>query len=303
MIQRTVYIGNPAKLRLQLEQLVVETIANGEVRTIPVVDLGILVLDHPQITVTNALLGFLLQNSVAVINCGDTHHPQGLFMPMEGNHQFSGIVRSQLQASKPLKKQLWQQTVQAKIYNQGVALKKHNLPWKRLKHYAEGVRTDDKTDVEGVAAAHYWQHFFKDDVECFVRDRYGAPPNNLLNYGYAILRAVTARALVSSGLLPLVGLHHSNQYNAFCLADDVMEPYRPYVDLEVKQLVGEYQWDLLATLDKDMKQRLLQIPTKEVVIDGERSPLMVAMHRTTASLAACFTGEKRQVLYPLLGTL
>lgn len=303
MVHRTVYIGNPAKLRLELQQLVVESHATGEIKGVPIEDMGVLVLDSPQITLTNALLSFLLKHNVAVINCGDNHHPQGLFLPMEGHTQLSGISRCQIEASKPLKKQLWRQTVQAKIHNQGALMRKHQLPYQKMRRYADAVRTADKTDLEGVAAAHYWQHVFKDEVELFVRDRGGAPPNNLLNYGYAILRAITARALVSSGMLPVIGLHHRNQYNAFCLADDVMEPYRPYVDQIVKQLLAEYQMNLLQDLNTELKARLLQLPTVEVKIDGERSPLMVAMHRTTASLAKCFTGEKRTVLYPEFGPL
>lgn len=303
MVHRTIYIGNPAKLRLEHQQMVVESLAAGETKSVPIEDMGVLVLDSPQITLTNALLGFLLQHNVAVINCGENHHPQGLFLPMEGHTQLSGISRCQIEASKPLKKQLWQQTVQAKIHNQGALMRKHQLPYQKMRRYADAVRTADKTDLEGVAAAHYWQHVFKDEVELFIRDRGGAPPNNLLNYGYAILRAITARALVSSGMLPVIGLHHRNQYNAFCLADDVMEPYRPYVDQIVKQLLAEYQMNLLQDLNTELKARLLQLPTIEVKIDGERSPLMVALHRTTASLAKCFTGEKRTILYPEFGPL
>lgn len=302
MVHRTIYIGNPAKLRLELQQMVVETLEGGT-KPVPVEDIGVLVLDHPQITLTNALLGYLLGHNVAVVNCGENHHPQGMFLPMEGHTQLSGISRCQIEATKPLKKQLWQQTVQAKIHNQGALMRLHHLPYQKMRRYADAVRTADKTDLEGVAAAHYWQYLYKDEVELFIRDRGGAPPNNLLNYGYAILRAITARALVSSGLLPVIGLHHRNQYNAFCLADDVMEPYRPYVDQIVKQLLAEYQMNLLQELNKELKARLLQLPTVEVKIDKERSPLMVAMHRTTASLAKCFTGEKRTLLYPELGPL
>jgi len=302
MIHRTIYIGSPAKLRLELQQMVVETLEGGT-KPLPVEDIGVLVLDHPQITLTNALLGYLLGHNVAVVNCGENHHPQGMFLPMEGHTQLSGISRCQIEATKPLKKQLWQQTVQAKIHNQGALMRLHHLPYQKMRRYADAVRTADKTDLEGVAAAHYWQHLYKDEVELFIRDRGGAPPNNLLNYGYAILRAITARALVSSGLLPVMGIHHRNQYNAFCLADDVMEPYRPYVDQMVKQLLAEYQMNLLQELNKELKARLLQLPTVEVKIDKERSPLMVAMHRTTASLAKCFTGEKRMLLYPELGPL
>lgn len=302
MIYRTVYIGNPAKLRLELQQMVVETVENG-VKTLPVSDLGVLVLDNPQITLTNALMSYLLEHNVAIVNCGENHHPRGMFLPMEGHSTMTATVRFQIEASKPLKKNLWAQTVEAKIHNQGALMLKHHLPYQRMRKFKQAVRSNDKGNVEGTAAAHYWQHLFKNEVELFIRDPGGPPPNNLLNYGYAILRAMVARALVSSGLLPIMGLHHRNQYNPFCLADDVMEPYRPYVDQLVKQLLAEYHVDTLLVLDKELKGRLLQLPTVDVKIDGERSLLGTAVHRTTASLAKCFTGEKREILYPVLGTL
>lgn len=303
MVTRTIYIGNPARIRKELNQLVVTLKDSGEQKNVPVEDIGVLMLDHPQITITNALLSFLLEHNVAVVNCGENHMPRGMFLPNEGNHQYSGVVRMQLEATKPLKKQLWQQTVQAKIYNQARVLQRYGYPWQKLERYSKAVRTNDKSELEGVAAAHYWQHLFTDDMEVFVRDPNGAPPNNLLNYGYAILRAITARALVSSGLQPLIGIHHKNQYNAFCLADDIMEPYRPYVDMVVKEILEEYQVVALQVLDKELKQRLLQIPVLDVEIDGAKSPLMVAMHRTTSSLVKCFSGEKRNLLFPQIGTL
>lgn len=303
MIARTIYIGNPAYLKRKNDQLVVELPETGEIRTVPVIDMGMLVLDNQQITITNALLSFLLEHNVTVVNCGDNHHPRGMFLPNEGNYQMGGVVRSQVEASKPLKKQLWQQTIQAKIHNQAAVLKYYGLPWKKLERYSKAVRSNDKTELEGVAAAHYWQHLFSDDMELFIRDPNGAAPNNLLNYGYAILRAITSRALVSSGLLPLLGLHHHNMYNAFSLADDVMEPYRPYVDMVVKEILEDYHVNTLQELDKELKQRLLQIPVLDTTINGERSPLSVAMHRTTASLVKCFVGEKRVMLYPEIGTL
>ena len=303
MVTRTIYIGNPARIRKEFDQLVVTLKDSGEQKTVPVEDIGMLMLDHPQITITNALLSFLLEHNVAIVNCGDNHMPRGMFLPNEGNHQYSGIVRVQMEASKPLKKQLWQQTVQAKIYNQGRVLQRYGYPWQKLERYSRAVRSNDKSELEGVAAAHYWQHLFSDDMEVFVRDPNGAPPNNLLNYGYAILRAITARALVSSGLQPLMGIHHRNQYNAFCLADDIMEPYRPYVDVVVKEILEDYQVAALQELSKELKQRLLQIPVVDVEMEDSKSPLMVAMHRTTASLVKCFAGEKRSLLYPQIGTV
>lgn len=302
MIYRTIYIGNPARLRLELQQMVVETEQSGA-KTVAVEDLGVLMLYHPQITLTNALMSYLLEHNVAIVNCGANHHPRGMFLPLEGHTTMSSTVRFQVEASKPLKKQLWAQTVEAKIHNQGALMRIHNLPYMRMKKFTEAVRSADKGNVEGTAAAHYWQYMFKDETELFIRDPGGAPPNNLLNYGYAILRAIVARSLVGSGLLPIMGLYHRNQYNPFCLADDIMEPYRPYVDQIVKQLLAEYQMDMLFELNKELKGRLLQIPTVEVVIDGSRSPLMVAVQRTTASLAKCFTSEHRKILYPILGPL
>lgn len=282
--------------------MVVET-QDGGAKPVAVEDLGVLMLDHPQITLTNALMSYLLENNVAIVNCGENHHPRGMFLPMEGHTTMSGTVRFQIEASKPLKKQLWAQTVEAKIHNQGALMRKYNLPYMRMRKFTEAVRSADKGNVEGTAAAHYWQYIFKDETELFIRDPSGAPPNNLLNYGYAILRAMVARSLVGSGLLPIMGLYHRNQYNPFCLADDVMEPYRPYVDQIVKQLLAEYQMGMLHELNRELKERLLQLPTVEVRINDERSPLMAAVQRTTASLAKCFTSEHRKILYPILGPL
>jgi CRISPR-associated protein Cas1 len=134
----------------------------------------------------------------------------------------------------------------------------------------------------------------------FTRDRDGDPPNNLLNYGYAILRAVVARSLVGSGLLPTQGIHHRSQYNAYCLADDVMEPYRPYVDKMVCELVNNHVRPGAAGLEMtpDMKKLLLTIPAMDVRIDEQNSPLMNAVQRTTASLAKCYEGKARKILYP-----
>lgn len=297
MIKRTLYFGNPAYLKTANEQLVIEMHESGETKSTPIEDIGLLLLDHQQITITQSLLAKLLANNTAVITCDNTHHPAGMLLSLDGNTLQSQKFQAQIDASMPLKKQLWQQTVMAKIENQAAVLATQREDNKLLLHYAKDVKSGDSENHEAKAAAHYWKHIFPDFLE-FRRERYGPPPNNLLNYGYAILRALVARSLTGSGLLPTLGIHHRNQYNAYCLADDVMEPYRPYVDLVVCQIIrgnGKF-----LEMTPSMKKALLGIPTMDVQIDGQKSPLMNAVQRTTASLAKCFEGKTRKILYPEL---
>ncbi|NRD21391.1 type II CRISPR-associated endonuclease Cas1 [Winogradskyella eckloniae] len=297
MIKRTLFFGNPAYLSTKNEQLVVNfpEEVKGE-KTIPIEDLGYVVLENPQITVTNGLLMKLVQNKTAVITCDKQHLPCSFLQPLVGHSEQTERMRHQLNASLPLKKNLWQQTVTAKIDNQAGHFIVRGKNALRLKRYAKAVKSGDFNNQEALAAAFYFQNLF--DIDGFSRNQKGVPPNNLLNYGYAILRAVTARALVSSGLLPSVGIFHHNKYNAFCLADDVMEPYRPFVDALVYDIVET--GCNLETLNTNIKSDLLMIPAIDVVIDGKRSPLMNAMSRTTASLFECFEGSKRKILYPEL---
>ena len=301
MIKRTLYFGNPAYLSLKLEQLVVRIPDSLDcmetVRTIPIEDIGIVILDHKQITITQGLIEKLLDNNCALITCSSNHLPVGLMLPLYGNTIQNERFRYQLDASLPLRKQLWQQTVQAKIANQAAVLKYatgsiHN----NMQVWATDVRSGDSTNMEARAAAYYWKTLFQ-DIDGFVRGRDEDEPNNLLNYGYAIVRAVIARALVSSGLLPTLGIHHHNRYNAYCLADDIMEPYRPYVDKTVFDICRKGGPLRLTT---ELKRELLSIPTTDVFINDKRSPLMVAATTTTASLVKCFTGEMRKISYPIM---
>ncbi|MGC4057165.1 MAG: type II CRISPR-associated endonuclease Cas1 [Chitinophagaceae bacterium] len=296
MIKRTLYFGNPAYLKTANDQLVVER-KDQESITIPIEDIGVVVLDHSQITITQALLAKLMDHTVALVSCNNTHHPNGLFLPLEGHSLQSQKFRYQTEASLPLKKQLWQQTVIAKIENQAAQLTIQKADARPLRAMARNVRSGDNDNCEAQAAAYYWKEVFPAFLE-FKRDREGIPPNNLLNYGYAILRAIVARNLVISGLLPTLGIHHRNQYNAYCLADDIMEPYRPYVDKEVCQIVSMNGKFLEMT--PEMKQQLLRIAQLDVHIDGGTSPLLNAVQRTTASLAKCYEGVSRQLLYPQL---
>ncbi len=331
MIKRTLYFGNPAYLSKKDDQLVIrvgssfvdlnntppdeaeqvkiseekpveeETDPNQKYRertnqnTIPIEDIGIIILDNQQITITQNLIASLLENNCAVITCSNTHHPTGLLLPLESNEVQSERFREQIQASVPLKKQLWQQTVSVKIKNQAALLRSRGIRTENMLRWAKDVKSGDPDNLEGRAAAYYWQNLFPNELE-FKRDRYGMPPNNLLNYGYAVLRAIVARSLVSSGLLPTLGIHHHNKYNAYCLADDIMEPFRPYVDKIVAQIIDN--GEDFEELSTSIKKQLLEIPVIEIIIDGERSPLMVGVQRTTASLAKCFAGEARKILYP-----
>ena len=296
MIKRTLFFGNPAYLSTKNEQLVVSyPEEEKEEKRVPIEDIGMLVLEDPQITLTNGLITKLIQNKAAVVNCDKQHLPCSLLQPLVGHTEQTERFTNQLKASLPLKKNLWQQTVSAKISNQANHLYRRGKNPRKLARWAGEVKSGDTENHEAVAAAYYWQNLF--DIEGFSRYRNGIPPNNLLNYGYAILRAVTARALVSSGMLPGLGIFHHNRYNAFALADDIMEPYRIYVDDRVYEIVksGE-KADTLNTL---LKTQLLQIPAMDVVIDDKVSPLMVAMSRTTNSLQECFAGLSRKILYPI----
>ena len=296
MIKQTLYFGNPAYLSLKDRQLVIRLPDKDQSITRPIEDIGVVIVDNKQITLTSGLIEALLGNNCALITCDSSHLPVGLMLPLCGNTTQSERFRHQLSASLPLKKQLWQQTISQKIANQAQVLKVcFGVEVGNMLSWSKNVKSGDSDNLEARAAAYYWRNMF-DDEDVFIRDREGEPPNNLLNYGYAILRAIVARGLVGSGLLPTLGIHHHNRYNAYCLADDIMEPYRPYVDELVVNIRKEF--DDTDFLDKEIKKRLLSIPTIEVRINNHRRPLMVAVTETTTSLYKCFSGELRKIAYP-----
>ncbi len=300
MIKRTLCIETPCHLKCSNEQLVVsyahiKGLEDRADKTVPIEDIGMLILEHQQITLSHYLLDKLIANNTAVITCNETHHPSGLFMSLESNTLQSERFKAQIEATEPLKKQLWQQTVKAKIQNQSAVFKKWNIKNTYLINAAQNVKSGDTDNDEAKAAAYYWSHLFPDAWQ-FFRRRDGPPPNNLLNYGYAILRATVARAIAGAGLLATLGIFHRNRYNAYCLADDMMEPYRPFVDIIVRSIIDKTS--SVETLTKELKAQLLLLPTVDVVLDKETSPLMIATQRTAASLAKCYLGESRKILYP-----
>ena len=313
MIKRTLYFSNPAYLSKKDEQLIITHPSDDKdeakdkeqkeekyksrmkQNSVPIEDIGIIILDNQQITLSHGLIAALLENNTALVTCDSKHHPTGLFLPLESNQVQSERFQSQIEASVPLKKQLWQQTISAKINNQAGLLRKRKVQYKNMLYWAKEVRSGDPDNFEGRAAAYYWKNIFPPELE-FERDRNGVPPNNLLNYGYAILRAIVARALVGSGLLPTLGIHHHNKYNAYCLADDIMEPYRPIVDNIVCEIIDN--GEDFEELPTSIKKQLLELSVKEIVIAEESSPLMVGVQRTTASLVKCFESENRKIIYP-----
>ncbi len=323
-MKKTICFSNPAYLSAALRQLEIELPANAtqsatRKTTVPLEDIGMVIIEHPQITISHLALSSLLAHGAAVVTCNEKHLPVGLLLPLDGHSLQSRRFREQIEATLPLKKQLWQQTVRQKILNQARALLRQGIAADPLLHWSTEVRSGDPDNIEARAAAWYWPRLFAntplfDDFSTdnlaespddFIRERYGDWPNCLLNYGYAILRAVIARALVGSGLLPTFGIHHRNQYNAYCLADDIMEPYRPCVDLLVCQMLHEHPHPPPpnkdgSVLSPALKRQLLVIPVMDVLMENKQSPLQVAVQRTTNSLAACFQGQQRQILYPEL---
>lgn len=292
MLKKTILLENKASLTTKNLQLVIKT----EVResNIPIEDIGFLVLDNPEIFLSIPALNLLIDNNTSVIVCNTSHLPNGMFLNLNSHHIQQEIFKNQIDATQPLKKQLWQQTIVEKIRNQGLLLETITGNKNSFEFLASKVLSGDTTNMEGVAASQYWKSFF--DMN-FKRERFGDYPNDFLSYGYAILRAATARALSGSGLLNTLGIHHKSKYNAFALADDIMEPFRPIVDEKVIEIMQKYDEQELNTL---IKSELLQILTRTVYFKDEKSPLMVALQKTASSLQQCYTGHRKKIKYPKL---
>ncbi|HYW35044.1 MAG TPA: type II CRISPR-associated endonuclease Cas1 [Balneolaceae bacterium] len=295
MLKKTLFFHNAYHLSIKYNQLIITDKNSREKTQRPVEDLGFVILDHQQITFTQSVIQHLAANNVAVVFCNKKHHPASMLFHLDTHQTQNEHFRAQVEASKPLKKQLWKQTVKAKIHNQAALLDFIGEEGDALRYMARQVKSGDTSNEEGRASRHYWDLLFYED---FHRRRHGPPPNNMLNYGYTILRAGVARALMGSGLLPTIGIHHHNKYDAYCLADDIMEPYRPYVDQHVLELyeTGQYGDDLRP----EIKVKLLEILSGDIFIGDKKRPMMVGVSETTASLARCFKGEQRKIKYPEL---
>ena len=285
---------SPVTLSLKYGQLVVKSLEDDKTLTRPIEDIGFVIIDNPMISLTIPLLNELAANNVAVIICEKKQMPQALLQPLVGNTTLQESHKFQIEASAALKKQMWKQLVEAKIKNQAALLDRVGKEGRLLKPFYANVKSGDTDNREGAAARVYWSQLFENG---FKREREGDSPNQFLNYGYTILRAAVARALVGSGLYPAFGIFHRNRYNAFPLADDVMEPYRPFVDEVVYSLCQD---DAATDLDKKVKSRLLRVLFADVKIGKMTRPLEVALSLTTASLVKVFKGDAQKLTLPRL---
>lgn len=294
MLKRALFFSTPYCLSLRNGQMIIHTREAPDMqKSVPIEDIGFVVLEDQQISVTLPLLNALSDNNVAVILCGDNRMPNAMLMNLDSNKTQGESYRAQIDASEPLKKGLWKQIVEAKIRNQAALLRKLGRDGDKLKPYYMNVKSADADNREGIAARIYWSELFGAN---FTRFREGTPPNNLLNYGYTLLRAAVARSIMGSGLFPAFGIFHRNRYNAFPLADDLMEPYRPYVDEQVYDLYRQgYE-----QLTREVKSALLRVLFADTRFDNVTRPLEVGLTFTTSSLAKCFAGIRKKIAYPLL---
>jgi CRISP-associated protein Cas1 len=299
MLKRTLVFTHRCKLTLKNGQMCYCALTddNQPERIVALEDIGFVILENQSIIITTALMQAFLKNNTAVVVCDETHHPCAMLQNFDGNTTHSETLRYQIEAGLPLKKRMWKDIVTAKIKNQAQLLELCGVRGaERLKSYAAGVKSGDSGNREGQAARYYWNQLF--GHLRFKRERDGAMPNALLNYGYAILRAAAARALVCSGLYCAIGIHHHNRYNSFCLVDDFMEPYRPFVDRMVHQFVKEN--GLMEPITPDIKRGLLEVLTCDTVFEKRRRPLMIGLSESSAALVRCFKNERRTLCFPTL---
>lgn len=294
MIKQTLMFTNPVSLSLKDNQLVITFKDNKDTVTRPIEDIGFVIIENPQVSISVPLINELADNNVSVLFCDKKQMPRTMLMTLEGNTTQQESYKYQIEASVPTKKNVWKQLVESKIKNQALLLNSLGKNGNALKPYYLNVKSGDTDNREGAAAREYWSQIFD---EGFRREREGQPPNNLLNYGYTILRAAVARALVGSGLYPAFGVFHRNRYNAFPLADDVMEPYRPFVDEIVYHL---YYDGAVTELNNDSKGKLLRVLFADVKMGKVTRPLENALSQTTASLLKVYKGEIDKLSLPVI---
>lgn len=293
MIKRTLFFSNAVCLTLKNKQLLIQNKETHEETSVPIEDIGFVIIENNKTYISIPVINALADNNAAVVFCNDKHLPFSMNLPLDCNTIQNQLFAAQIEATLPVKKQCWKQIIEQKIKNQAKVLEKYKMDPIRLKEYAANVKSGDSTNREALAAKLYWDLLI--DVD-WVRTRFGEYPNNLLNYGYAILRAAMARALVGSGLLPTFGIHHHNKYDAYALADDLMEPYRPYIDDEVISYIkNNPDIDEITT---DFKAKILQILTRDVSIEKLVRPFMIALTITSSSLSKFLTGGVEKLALP-----
>lgn len=294
MIKRTLVFSNAVCLTLKNKQLVIQNKETREESSVPIEDIGFVIIENNQVYISIPVINALAENNAAVVFCNEKHLPFSMNLPLDCNTIQNQLFTAQIEASIPAKKKCWKQITEQKIKNQAKVLEKYKIDSVKLKQYASEVKSGDSTNREAMAAKLYWDLLI-DDVD-WVRTRFGEYPNNLLNYGYAILRAATARALIGSGLLPTLGIHHHNKYDAYALADDIMEPYRPYIDDEIIEYMKTSEET--EELTREFKKKILTVLTRDVEIGKVTRPLMIALTITSSSLAKIFSGDAGNLSLP-----
>ena len=293
MIKRTLFFSNAVCLTLKNKQLVIQNKETLDESSVPIEDIGFVIIENNQVYISVPVINALAENNAAVVFCNEKHLPFSMNLPLDCNTIQNQLFALQIEASVPIKKNCWKQIIEQKIKNQAKVLDKYKINSCKLKAWASDVKSGDTTNREALAAKLYWDLMI--DVD-WIRTRFGEYPNNLLNYGYAILRAATARALIGSGLLPTLGIHHHNKYDAYALADDMMEPYRSYIDDEVM----EYMKTAVPCEDLtiEIKKKILNVLTRDVMIGNVTRPLTVALSITSSSLSKVFAGETKNLVLP-----
>jgi CRISPR-associated protein Cas1 len=304
MIKRIIEISQAkTHLAIRYGQLIIKQ-DGKEISSIPCEDIGVLLVDHQGTSYTHSVFTVLLDSGAAIVLCGGNHHPAGMLLPIESNSMQTERFRQQIDVKEPVKKRLWKQIVRAKIKHQAKLAGKDSDVYKALMALQDRVRSGDPENIEAQASKKFWPAYLQDLIDSstslgmttFHRDINGPPPNNMLNYGYMVMRAAIARALCSAGLLPSLGIHHRNRYNAFCLADDILEPFRGFVEAKVRDVCRDI--GVPDDLDQSIKARILEVLYESVTIGGFNGPLMVGLHRTMASLQRCFAGEQKSIDLP-----
>lgn len=302
-MKKILLIESHSKLYLRNNIMFVQkehtTSKEAEEFTFDIDDLETIVLESQQINITTGLLSSLVEKNVLVVTCNKNSMPVGISIPLVANSLQAERYDRQLQASTPLKKRMWQHTIQSKIHNQAqIMMLFSDSNSKCMQIWEKEVKSGDSTNMEARAAQYYWSHLFNRHIKAFKRHRNGLPPNNLLNYGYAIVRVAMIRSLIASGLLTTIGIHHHNKYNPFCLADDIMEPYRPFVDHLICTMLDR-KTDI-HTIDKNIKAELYNILSTKVLIDEKYTSLSNAISLTANSVHNCFKENKESLLYPII---
>jgi CRISPR-associated protein Cas1 len=297
MIKNTIAVTRSFHISYKRKQLILTNKETGEEHSRTLEDLGCVIFEHPQITFTQQAMQGFAEHNVSVIFCDGKYHPTSMLLNLDSHYIQTERFKFQIDSTEPLRKNLWQQVIKAKLWNQGKLLEILGKNGEPLYHLSKQVKSGDSENKEAWGAKIYWNTLFGDD---FSRERFGDMPNPALNYGYAILRACVARNLAGSGLLPTLGIHHRNRYNSYCLADDIMEPYRPFVDWMVWEMREELMANEEGELSQAQRHKLLEILTIDVIMEGKKRPLMNAVKTTTAKLAQCFEGTRKKMLYAQL---